>query len=158
MKGSPGMWEPPSHGLKKRKEEEGATRTHFSLHAKIKHHVSVHTPAPIFRMDCTHSNCNPKGILSLSCFCLVFYHSIKKSHWGRHGWHVFIYLLFVCLFVCLFVFRDRVSLYSPGCTETHFVDQAGLELRNPPASASRVLGLKACATTQDRHLSHRKEM
>jgi hypothetical protein len=27
------------------------------------------------------------------------------------------------------------------------VDQAGLELRNPPASASRVLGLKACATT-----------
>jgi hypothetical protein len=46
-----------------------------------------------------------------------------------------------------FFFRDRVSLYSPGCPGTHFVDQAGLELRNPPASASRVLGLKACATT-----------
>ena len=45
------------------------------------------------------------------------------------------------------VFRDRVSLCSPGCPETHFVDQAGLELRNPPASASRVLELKACATT-----------
>jgi hypothetical protein len=45
------------------------------------------------------------------------------------------------------VFQDRVSLYSPGCPGTHFVDQAGLELRNPPASASRVLGLKACATT-----------
>jgi hypothetical protein len=46
-------------------------------------------------------------------------------------------------------FRDRVSLCSPGCPETHFVDQAGLELRNPPASASasQVLGLKACATT-----------
>jgi hypothetical protein len=29
----------------------------------------------------------------------------------------------------------------------NFVDQAGLELRNPPASASRVLGLKVCATT-----------
>jgi hypothetical protein len=27
------------------------------------------------------------------------------------------------------------------------VDQAGLELRDPPASASRVLGLKAWATT-----------
>ena len=27
------------------------------------------------------------------------------------------------------------------------VDQAGLELRNPPASASQVLGLKAWATT-----------
>jgi hypothetical protein len=31
--------------------------------------------------------------------------------------------------------------------ELTFVDQAGLELRSPPASASRVLGLKACATT-----------
>jgi hypothetical protein len=56
-------------------------------------------------------------------------------------------IVFVCLFVCLFVcFQDRVSLYSPGCPGTHFVDQAGLELRNLPASASRVLGLKACAT------------
>jgi hypothetical protein len=44
------------------------------------------------------------------------------------------------------VFRDRVSLYSSGCPGTHFVDQAGLELRNPPASASQVLGLKVCAT------------
>jgi hypothetical protein len=64
---------------------------------------------------------------------------------------------FFCLFVCLFLFcflfffvffRDRVSLCSPGCCPgTHSVDQAGLELRNPPASASQVLGLKACATT-----------
>jgi hypothetical protein len=44
-------------------------------------------------------------------------------------------------------FRGRASLYSPDCPGTHFVDQAGLELRNPPASASQVLGLKACATT-----------
>ena len=29
---------------------------------------------------------------------------------------------------------------------THFVDQAGLKLRNPPASTSQVLGLKVCAT------------
>jgi hypothetical protein len=41
------------------------------------------------------------------------------------------------------VFPDRVSLCSPGCPGTHFVDQAGLELRNPPASALQVLGLKA---------------
>jgi hypothetical protein len=61
---------------------------------------------------------------------------------------IYYYYLFICLFVCLFlVFPDRVSLYSPGCPGTHFVDQAGLELRNPPASASQVLGLKACATT-----------
>jgi hypothetical protein len=37
-------------------------------------------------------------------------------------------------------YRDRISLYSPGCPGTHFVDQAGLELRNQPASASQVLG------------------
>jgi hypothetical protein len=43
------------------------------------------------------------------------------------------------------VFQDRVSLYSPRCPGTHFVEQAGLKLRNPPASASQVLGLKACA-------------
>jgi hypothetical protein len=46
---------------------------------------------------------------------------------------------------CLF-FQDRVSLYSPGCPGTHFVDQAGLELRNLPATVSQVLGLKACVT------------
>jgi hypothetical protein len=45
------------------------------------------------------------------------------------------------------VFQDRVSLCSPGCSGTHFVDQVGLELRNQPASASQVLGLKAFATT-----------
>jgi hypothetical protein len=42
---------------------------------------------------------------------------------------------------------DRVSLCSPGCPGTHSIDQVGLELRNPPASASQVLGLKECATT-----------
>jgi hypothetical protein len=55
--------------------------------------------------------------------------------------------LFFFFFVFFFFFRDRVSLCSLGCPGTHFVDQAGLELRNPPASASQVLGLKACATT-----------
>jgi hypothetical protein len=54
-------------------------------------------------------------------------------------------------FFCFCFFPDRVSLYSPGWPGTHFVDQAGLELRNPPASASRVLGLKACATTTQLH-------
>jgi hypothetical protein len=49
-------------------------------------------------------------------------------------------------FFFFLVFRDRVSLYSPGCPGTHCVGQAGLKLRNPPASASRVLGLKVCAT------------
>jgi hypothetical protein len=46
----------------------------------------------------------------------------------------------------LVFFRDRVSLCRPGCPGTHSVDQAGLKLRKMPASASQVLGLKACAT------------
>jgi hypothetical protein len=62
---------------------------------------------------------------------------------------VFTWLTFLScnrfLFVC-FVFRDRVSLCSPGCPGTHSVDQAGFKLRNPPASASQVLGLQACST------------
>jgi hypothetical protein len=55
---------------------------------------------------------------------------------------LFCFCYFACLFflffvfVCFFVFQDRVSLYSLGYPGTHFVDQAGLELRNLPASAS----------------------
>jgi hypothetical protein len=50
--------------------------------------------------------------------------------------------LFVCLFVlfwilfCFLFFQDEFSQYGPGCPGTCFVDQAGLELRDPPASAS----------------------
>jgi hypothetical protein len=64
------------------------------------------------------------------------------------GWFWF-FCLFVCLFFVFCFFRDRISLYSPDCPGTHSVDQAGLELRNLPASASQsqVLGLKVCTTT-----------
>jgi hypothetical protein len=41
-----------------------------------------------------------------------------------------------------------VSLCSPGCPGTHSVNQAALKLRDPPASASQVLGLKTCTTMQ----------
>jgi hypothetical protein len=64
---------------------------------------------------------------------------------GFFGFFFWVFFFFVYLFV--FFFRDRVSLYIPGCPGTHFVDQAGLELRNPLASASQVLGLKVCITT-----------
>jgi hypothetical protein len=53
---------------------------------------------------------------------------------------------FFGLFLFLFFFWDRVSLCSPGCPGTHSVDHTGFELRNPPASVSRMLGLKTCAT------------
>jgi hypothetical protein len=49
----------------------------------------------------------------------------------------------VCVFLSFFFFL----LCSPGYLGIHSVDQGGLKLRNLPASASQVLGLKACATT-----------
>jgi hypothetical protein len=57
----------------------------------------------------------------------------------------FCFCFFVVVIV-IFLFFEA-SLYSPGCPGTHSVDQAGLELRNLPASASQILGLKACAIT-----------
>ena len=45
------------------------------------------------------------------------------------------------------VFQNRVSLYSFGYPGIHSVDQAGPKLRDPPVSASQVLGLKTCAIT-----------
>ena len=56
-------------------------------------------------------------------------------------------------FSFFFFFWDRVFLYISGCPETHSVEQAGLELRNPPATASWVLALKVCATTPGPELS-----
>jgi hypothetical protein len=32
------------------------------------------------------------------------------------------FYLFIYLFIYLLVFQDRVSLHSPGCPGTHFVD------------------------------------
>jgi hypothetical protein len=57
-----------------------------------------------------------------------------------------LFLSFFLTFLGWWVGNVRVSLYSPGCHGAHSIDQAGLELRDPPASASRVLGLKACAS------------
>ena len=46
------------------------------------------------------------------------------------------------------IFQDRVSLFnSPGCPETSFVDQSGLEFtRDLSTSASQVLRLRVCTT------------
>jgi hypothetical protein len=89
-----------------------------------------------------------EGIWTMYNFVLII--SKKNTYIFGNDCNFIVVGFFVCLFVFVFVFlvfRDRVFLCSPGCPGTHFVDQAGLELRNLPASASRVLGLKACATT-----------
>ena len=80
---------------------------------------------------------------------------IDTSTLWNNFWFDILQFNFYCLAVVYFLgvfcfvlfFWDRVSLYSPGCPGTHSIDQAGLKLRNPPASASQVFGLKVCATT-----------
>jgi hypothetical protein len=44
------------------------------------------------------------------------------------------------------VFQDKISLCCPGCPVTHLLDQAGLKLRDLPASVFQEIGLKAFAT------------
>jgi hypothetical protein len=80
----------------------------------------------------------------LRLWIILFKEYFLVLFWGIF---VFVFSFYFCLFVCLLVFQDSVSLCSPGCPGTHSIDQAGLELRNPCASASQVLGLKACSTT-----------
>jgi hypothetical protein len=62
---------------------------------------------------------------------------------------LFLFCFVVFLFVCFGLFFETgfLCVALAGCPGTHSVDQAGLKLRNPPASASQVLGLKVCATT-----------
>lgn len=47
----------------------------------------------------------------------------------------------------ILLFQVRVSLYKPGCPGNGSVEQAGLDLRDLPASASQVLGLNVCMPT-----------
>jgi hypothetical protein len=91
-------------------------------------------------------------ITKLFTACQLLFHHVMLS---KHFSVVFFTIIvesepenfFVMFCFVLFCFWDRVSLYSCGCPETNFLDKAGLELRNPPASASQVLGLKVCTTT-----------
>jgi hypothetical protein len=51
------------------------------------------------------------------------------------------------LFLFVWFSRQGFSVCSYGYPGTHSVDQTSPGLRNPPASASQVLGLKVCITT-----------
>jgi hypothetical protein len=105
----------------------------------LSYHHPFHSPRVRISWLCLMIICNYFGVpFSFLFFSFLFFSFLFFS------------FLFFSFFLLLFFFRDRVSLYSPGCPGTQFVDQAGLELRNPPASASQVLGLKACATTTRR--------
>ena len=63
-------------------------------------------------------------------------------------------LIYLIFFSCFILFLLACLCFETGflccnsdCPGTHSVDQAGLELRELPASASQVLGLKVYATT-----------
>lgn len=73
----------------------------------------------------------------------LFLEYVKFVCWSCWGNLPYLYLCFTSF---LFVHWDRRALCSSSWTETHYVDQVGLELRVPSASASRALGLKACIT------------
>jgi hypothetical protein len=47
----------------------------------------------------------------------------------------------------VFLLRFKVSPCSPDWPDPGYIDKAGLDLRDPPASVSQILGLKAHATT-----------
>lgn len=66
---------------------------------------------------------------------------LDLSHWQSTLSSIKINIFF-CLFVCLFL-----SLSIPGCSETHYVNQVGLELTDTFAFASWVLALKEYAIT-----------
>jgi hypothetical protein len=79
--------------------------------------------------------------------CLCFQHVGGRGKQISFSSSFFKILIIVIILLLFWFCQDRVSLCSPGCPGTHSVDQAGLKLRNLPASASQVLGVKACATT-----------
>jgi hypothetical protein len=55
---------------------------------------------------------NPSRVLSRAC--------VSRTSFFFFFFSFFFFFFFWFLF-CLFVFRDRVSLHSPGCPGTHFV-------------------------------------
>jgi hypothetical protein len=64
----------------------------------------------------------------------------------------FIYLF---IYYLILILQGRISLCSLGCPGTPSVDQAGLELRDLPASASQGLGLKACTATTSLYIRYK---
>jgi hypothetical protein len=110
-----------------------ACRTTFSVSCSLEHfkvipHFSSKFSCPV----CAHA-------CACVCMCVSLVILSVANSWNL--WFCFVLFCFVLFFDTGF-YR-----YSPGYPGTHFVDQVGLKLRNPPASASQVLGLKACATT-----------
>jgi hypothetical protein len=95
--------------------------------------------------------------VNLNCsqnIVLVEYSSVIKSlhsiMWGLATAKKFLpFYSFVCLLACFcwFFFFEVGFLCVSSFSRTHSLDQPGLELRDPPTSASQVLRLKLWTTT-----------
>jgi hypothetical protein len=59
------------------------------------------------------------------------------------------------MLVLFYFYKDRVSPCSRGCSGTHYIDQASLELRDLTASISKMLILKVCATMPSKEKKNR---
>ena len=84
-----------------------------------------HSKRPVYQ-----SQSSRPPICSLFLFVLI---PTNIHVYPRCDWFflfLFLFLFFLFLFLFFVFFWDRVSLYSSGCPGPHFVDQAGLELRN----------------------------
>jgi hypothetical protein len=76
---------------------------------------------------------------------LIFFLFLLKTFSYYIYLSISIYLyIYISIYIYILFAWGRVSLCSPGCPGIHSVDEAG-DLRNSPASASQLLGLKACA-------------
>lgn len=87
---------------------------------------------------------------AFSSYCLVSQHSREaintKGDLFIICWqYIYLRILYYFYLFGWFCFPDRVSLSSPGYPGTHSC-RPGVKLRDPSASACRVLGLKRCAT------------
>ena len=101
--------------------------------------------------------------------CYITWMAISRVSWGLSACQPMLHRedlrkhVYTCVCVCV---RTRTCMCAYACMcrhglsmqfylscLAHSVDQAGLELRDPPASASQVLELKACATTAQLILS-----
>ena len=85
---------------------------------------------PMFSMESSA----PESLSFISCILLLMLSSMVPDIFLRIS-----ISRVASLFVFVFGFgfsRQGFSVYPAGCPRTHFVDQAGLELRNLPASAS----------------------
>lgn len=87
---------------------------------------------------------------------LLFPHTLAINYHTQHLWRSWdVRISFISwertlgLVVCLFFFFLRPSHCSPSWPKTPYTEQAGLNFWDPWASASWVLGPKACTTMLD---------